>query len=188
MSKNMMIVVSIVIVVLVGYKIYTLEFKETEVFIPEVKQEEQQNTNLNQEETSVVKEESTDVSVATKLNGDTSTNTLATEPILQPQKLGSYEAYDSSKLAYANDGHVILFFNASWCPTCRALDKDIKQNISNIPSGVTILNVNYDNSTDLKKKYGVTYQHTLVEVDSQGNMIKKWQGSRSLNSLIIEIS
>ena len=183
----MMIVVSILVVVLVGYKIYTLEFKESEVFIPEAKQEQQQNTNLNQEETSVVKEESTDVSVATKLNGNISTNTLATEPIAQPKRLGSYEAYDPSKLAYAKDGDVILFFNASWCPTCRALDKDIKQNISSIPSGVTILNVNYDNSTDLKKKYGVTYQHTLVQVDANGNMIAKWTGSRDLDALLPNI-
>ena len=29
---------------------------------------------------------------------------------------------------------------------------------------------------ELKKKYEVTYQHTFVQVDAQGNMIKKWSG------------
>jgi thiol-disulfide isomerase/thioredoxin len=183
MSKNMMIVVSIVIIILVGYKIYTLEFKESEVFIPEVKQEQQQNTNLNQEESELAVE---DTNTATNTNPTVATKIENTTTLVAP-RTGSYEAYDSSKLAYANDGHVILFFRASWCPTCRTLDKDIKANISNIPNGVTILDVNYDNSKDLKAKYGVTYQHTLVEVDSQGNMIKKWQGSRSLNSLLAEI-
>jgi hypothetical protein len=49
-----------------------------------------------------------------------------------------------------------------------------------IKEGVTILDVNYDTATDLKKKYGVTYQHTLVQVDTKGNQIAKWQGSPTL--------
>jgi len=181
MSKNMTIVLSIIIVILVGHKIYTLEFKENEVFIPEVQTE--QNTNLNQEESEFAVE---DTNTAINTNPTVATKIENTATLVAP-RTGSYEAYDSSKLAYAKDGDVVLFFNASWCPTCRALDKDIKQNISSIPSGVTILNVNYDNSTDLKKKYGVTYQHTLVQVDANGNMITKWTGSRDLDALLPKI-
>ena len=97
---------------------------------------------------------------------------------------GSYEKYDPSKLALANDGKVVLFFKASWCPTCRALDADIKANLGAIPAGVTILEVDYDNSTELKKKYGVTMQHTLVQVDAQGNLIMKWSGGNTLTALV----
>ncbi len=97
---------------------------------------------------------------------------------------GSYEAYAPEKFAKAHDGHVVLFFRASWCPTCKALDSDIKGHMSDIPEGVTILDVNYDTETALKQKYGVTYQHTLVEVDSQGNMISKWSGSPTLSELV----
>ncbi len=101
---------------------------------------------------------------------------------------GSYEAYAQEKIAKAADsGDVVLFFRASWCPTCRALDAHIKENLSAIPSGLTILDVDYDNSSALKQKYGVTYQHTLVQVDSDGNLIKKWNGSRTLASLIKEV-
>lgn len=192
MSKNMMIVFSVLIVILVGYRIYSLEFKTEEAVLPEVQNPQtEQNTNINQEETELAVVDTntsttTNKTVATKIE-NTTTSTLAVDPIAQPQKIGSYEAYDSSKLVYAENGDVVLFFRASWCPTCRVLDKDLKANIANIPMGVTILDVDYDNSRDLKAKYGVTYQHTLVQVDSKGNMIKKWQGSRSLNSLIAEI-
>lgn len=98
---------------------------------------------------------------------------------------GSYEAYSADKLAMANEGDVVLFFRASWCPTCRALDADIKTNT--VPAGVTILDVNYDTEIALKQKYGVTTQHTLVQVDAEGNLIQKWQGSPTLASVVAKV-
>jgi thiol-disulfide isomerase/thioredoxin len=87
----------------------------------------------------------------------------------------------------ADKGDVVLFFKASWCPTCKALDGDIKANMGSIPSGVTILEVNYDTETALKQKYAVTYQHTLVQVDSKGAQIAKWSGSPTLTALASKI-
>lgn len=100
---------------------------------------------------------------------------------------GSYEAYAPEKLARAETGDVVLFFHASWCPSCRSLNSDIEANMGSIPEGVSILKVDYDKETELKKKYGVTYQHTLVQVDKDGNLIKKWSGSPKLASLVLEI-
>lgn len=103
-------------------------------------------------------------------------------------KVGSYEAYTPEKVAIASTDHdVVLFFRAGWCPTCRAVDADIKANLGKIPSSLTILDVNYDNSAALKKKYGVTYQHTFVQVDKDGNLIKKWNGSPTLVALVAEV-
>lgn len=102
-------------------------------------------------------------------------------------KAGSYEAYAPEKLALAETGDVVLFFHASWCPSCRGLDTSITGNLGSIPEGVTILKADYDKETDLKKKYGVTYQHTLVQVAADGTMIKKWSGSPSLDSLLAQI-
>ena len=98
---------------------------------------------------------------------------------------GTYEPYAPSKIATANKDHkIVLFFHASWCPTCKALDADIRAHLDSIPSSLTILDVDYDTSAELKKKYGVTMQHTMVEVDAQGNLIKKWIGSPTLAALI----
>ncbi len=100
---------------------------------------------------------------------------------------GSYETYAPEKLAKAHEGDVVLFFRASWCPTCRTLDADIRRNVNAIPAGVTILDVDYDSFKELKAKYGVTYQHTLVQVDANGNLIAKWSGSPTLSSLLSNI-
>ena len=103
-------------------------------------------------------------------------------------KFGSYESYEASKIAMASAGDdVVLFFRASWCPSCRAVDADIKANLKSIPESLTILDVNYDDSTELKKKYGVTSQHTFVQVDTQGNLVKKWSGGSTLASILAEV-
>ena len=100
---------------------------------------------------------------------------------------GSYEVYEPSKLALAEKGDVVLFFKASWCPSCKTVDADIKANRSSIRDGLTILEVDYDNSQALKTKYGVTYQHTFVQVDSKGNLLSKWSGSPTLAALTLNV-
>lgn len=100
---------------------------------------------------------------------------------------GTYETYAPEKLSMAETGKVVLFFRATWCPTCAALDADIRSHLSDIPEGVTILDVNYDTETALKQKYGVTYQHTFVQVSTDGSMITKWSGSEGLTQLLAQI-
>lgn len=100
---------------------------------------------------------------------------------------GTYEAYSPEKMAWAENGKVVLFFRASWCPTCRAVDADIKKNVSSIPKNITILDVNYDTETVLKSKFGVTYQHTFVQVDATGKQIAKWSASPTLAALVTEV-
>ncbi len=100
---------------------------------------------------------------------------------------GAYLPYEASKLAMANSGDVVLFFRASWCPSCRALDADINAHRGDIPAGLTILDVNYDTETALKQKYGVTYQHTLVQVAADGTLIKKWSGGSTLGTVVAQV-
>ncbi len=89
----------------------------------------------------------------------------------------NYMTYDASLVKDAAlNGKAVLFFHASWCPTCQALDKELISNISQLPNNVTIFKVDYDSETELKTKYAVTYQHTLVQVDTEGNSITKWNG------------
>jgi len=99
---------------------------------------------------------------------------------------GSYENYDAEKLQLTNSGDVVLFFSASWCPACREADANFKT--GSIPSNLKILKVDYDTSAELKKKYGVTYQHTFVQVDANGNLIKKWSGSATAAAVAGEVN
>ncbi|MEO5691317.1 MAG: thioredoxin family protein [Candidatus Saccharimonadales bacterium] len=94
---------------------------------------------------------------------------------------GSYTAYDQAKLANAEKGDVVIFFHAGWCPKCRESDKNFTADAT--PDGLTLLKVDYDNSTELKQKYGVTMQHTYVQVDKDGNEIKQWNGSYTYDDL-----
>lgn len=93
---------------------------------------------------------------------------------------GKYITYSESALT---EDINIIFFAASWCPSCRALDQDINSNLEDIPFNVTILKADYDKEQSLKVKYGITLQHTLVQVDKDGNEINKWNGLYNLNTL-----
>lgn len=104
------------------------------------------------------------------LNSQNSTKNNIKHSTASPQA-GNYLDY-TSELASQSSGTTILFFHAPWCPQCRELEKSIKN--SPIPSEVTILKVDYDSNQDLRKKYGVTRQTTLVKIDNQGKEIKKF--------------
>ncbi len=122
------------------------------------------------------------------------------------QSVGSDDVKVESYREYSKDSFEVnagkktrmLFFYADWCPTCRPVDADIKANLDKIPKDVEIIRVNYnDTSTDsdeekLAAKYGITYQHTFVQIDSAGNEVTKWNGGdfdklvmymRSINAL-----
>lgn len=94
-----------------------------------------------------------------------------------------YTSYDTAKLANAEYGKVIIFFHASWCPSCKGLDDDIKSNIDKIPSDTLILKLDYDSNQELRKKYNVRMQHTLVQVDKNGELLKFNPGLYQLNTL-----
>lgn len=78
----------------------------------------------------------------------------------------------------AESAPTVLFFYASWCPSCRAGEKDINMNASNL-EGINIIQVDYDNSKELQKKYGITSQHTFVQIDPTGEALAKWNGGGS---------
>lgn len=89
----------------------------------------------------------------------------------QTTQPGAYVDYSADVVANTK-GTKILFFHASWCPQCQKLEADIKQ--SGVPSGVTIIKIDYDNSQSLRQQYGVTLQTTMVLIDDNGRLIKKF--------------
>ncbi len=89
---------------------------------------------------------------------------------------GQYINYSKSAYKNAVDSKRVLFFAASWCPTCKQAEADFLANKNDIPSGVVILKTDYDKETALKQKYNITYQHTFVQVDKNGNELVKWNG------------
>lgn len=95
----------------------------------------------------------------------------------------SYIDYTDTVIADTS-GTKLLFFHAPWCPQCRDLETDIENN--DVPSGVTIIKVDYDSNQSLRQKYGVTIQTTVVRVDDEGNLVDKFVAydDPTLNSII----
>lgn len=105
-----------------------------------------------------------------------------TQPAESPQAQGKYITYSAEALSTAT-GKRILYFHAPWCPQCQELDASIKK--GPIPDGVTIIRTDFDSNQELRKKYGVTQQTTLVLIDENGNLVKKYNAydSPSLSSI-----
>lgn len=94
-----------------------------------------------------------------------------------------YAAYQGEPAKYAGT-KVVLFFHAPWCPSCRATEEDVLARRDSLPSGLTLVKTDYDSQKDLKKKYGVTTQHTFVLVDPAGEQLKKWNGSLTVDDIV----
>ena len=88
-------------------------------------------------------------------NTDIKTESSGVAPKIEiaSNKLTGYIDYDPKivKEALASGQKVALFFHATWCPTCRAMEKGITSSL--IPSDILIVKVDYDNSDELRKQY-----------------------------------
>lgn len=105
------------------------------------------------------------------------TNNIQINKTLDMEISSQYIEYSETNLVKAQEkGRVVLYFWASWCPTCKVLDKELRERGSELPNDVTILKANYDTEKELKKKYQIVQQHTLVQVDKNGNEVTKWIG------------
>ena len=93
-----------------------------------------------------------------------------------------FATYESNKATY-DQGAVVLFFNATWCPTCQETVKNLTEDAAEIPGGLTVVSVDYDTSDQLKQAYGVTTQHTFVQVDADGSELAKWTGSATAKDI-----
>jgi len=103
-----------------------------------------------------------------------------------------YVEFTKASLDTASSNRRVLFFYASWCSTCRPTDANFKASQSKIPEEVTVIRVNFNDpetdqdEKDLAKKYGITYQHTFVQVDGAGKEVAKWNGGQ-LDELLTNI-
>ncbi len=74
------------------------------------------------------------------------------------------------------DKRVLLFFSASWCPTCSGAKRDLAKNFTQLPNDLLILEIDYDTAKELKIKYNVVIQHTFVQIDKEQNLVTTWNG------------
>ncbi len=165
MSKNkkIFLAIGIVVLVLLGAGTYALTTEDT----PKA-----ESSQTSQTDTAA---QTTPGPTATTQAPDTATSNVA----------GRYQEYSEGAVADSQYATTIVFFYAPWCPECRSFKKAITD--GQIPDGVQVLEADFDSSTDLKKKYGVTLQSTFVRVNTAGELQKKWVGygkDKSLTSVL----
>ncbi len=108
------------------------------------------------------------------------------DDIMMKKESGMYSTYSASAVttSLAAGKSVYLFFHATWCPGCRALDTTISGDITSIPAGSVIYKVDYDTNEALRQQYGVTSQHTVVKLNSDGSSMKKIMGPKNVMDIV----
>ncbi|HUQ84761.1 MAG TPA: thioredoxin family protein [Candidatus Limnocylindrales bacterium] len=108
------------------------------------------------------------------------------DPSVGSEQAGTrYVEYSKADLTNNTDKRRVLYFYASWCPTCRIADPELSANANKFPEDVVVLRVNYNDpdtdqeEKDLARKYAVTYQHTFVQIDGEGNEVTTWNGGQT---------
>lgn len=102
---------------------------------------------------------------------------------MMKKEVSGYTTYNASAVsdALAAGKNVVLFFHAPWCPTCKAADTNFVKETA--PANTVVFKTDYDSNTDLRKKYGITSQHTFVSLNADGSLKKKLSGADSFSEL-----
>lgn len=100
-----------------------------------------------------------------------------------------YQNYSIIKVKQAQQEkkHYALFFHANWCTTCQAIEKQIINNLNLLPINSIIFKVDYDSATQLRRKYQVLTQSTILFFDERGNIMDR-KINPSLDRIINELS
>ena len=82
--------------------------------------------------------------------------------IAQALEIKSYSDADF-KAAQAASKSIVVWFHASWCPTCRRQEQSLSE-LSKDKSfdSILVLQADYDDSEDLQKRLKVTRQSSMV--------------------------
>ena len=165
-KRNVIIALAAVLVIVLA--IYIAR-PEVDILTTEVVEEPATATNhdIDNQDTSAQDDDSSDSHLAADADNDSSHQATDDDEVASAP--GLYIDYSPSVFAQHSDSIRLLSFHASWCGQCLALDEDIKANT--VPTGVVIFKVDYDNSQDLKKQYGVIQQTTVVRVDGSGKRV-----------------
>ena len=171
MNKKALVIVAIVVgLLLVGGGVFAYSNNQNDK-----KEQEKMAMEKKTEDEAMMKKEEATAMEKDKMakEGDA----MAKDDAMSKQ--GSYVTladYDKDPSKYA-DSKKVYFFHASWCPICQGIDKEINADMSKIPAGVTVIKTDFDSSTELRQKYGVTTQYTFVQVDNSGNETAQWSAT-----------
>ncbi|MCP4523521.1 MAG: peptide-methionine (R)-S-oxide reductase MsrB [Candidatus Gracilibacteria bacterium] len=112
----------------------------------------------------------------TKLNSGETKNTIINS---------QYTNYSDEKLQNAKEEFLILFFHATWCPSCTKFEEKVLE--ETIPDNIKIFKVDFDTQHTLRKKYNIITQTSFVLVDNNGNVKKRWIGAKQIQDIVQQL-
>lgn len=77
-----------------------------------------------------------------------------------------------------------LYFKANWCLNCKLLEDELKE--KGFPDGIDIYEVDFDQAKDLREKYSVNNQHTLLLLNNKKEEIWRdvsWDYSKVVQTI-----
>ena len=169
MNKTI-VIAGMVVLVLVGGALFVANQNSQRA---EQAKMEQEKAAMMQKENTAAEEKET---MMKKQEGD---------KMMADKNSSRYVVYSKAAYDGASDKRRVLYFYATWCSSCKQANEDFTANPNKIPEDVVVIRTNYNDpdtdqeEKDLAKKYGITYQHTFVQVDAQGKELTKWNGGQT---------
>lgn len=109
-------------------------------------------------------------------------HTVDTEVKAQTEEFNQYNyvPYSAEKITNATRLNV-LFFNDIDSESIKELKANLQQ--SKIHDWLVMYEIDFNSDSPLKEKYWVTAAHTFVQIDNEGNAIRKWENSKSIEEM-----
>ncbi len=108
------------------------------------------------------------------------------EPEISRVSDGMYIPYSIDSWNSSSDKIRVLFFHASWCSSCRIAERSILENYRDLSDSTVVFKIDYDTNSALKRKYGISRQHTFVIINRNGEVLKKWNGG-NISRIVEEV-
>jgi bifunctional UDP-N-acetylglucosamine pyrophosphorylase/glucosamine-1-phosphate N-acetyltransferase len=94
-----------------------------------------------------------------------------------PSAVGSYVESSSEDVslvlsAIGNGEPALLFFYASWCSYCQGTDDRLRELYAAQSFPLSAYRVDFDTAADLKSRYGILQQDTVVLIDGAGEPVE----------------
>lgn len=186
MQKNLLIGTAVVVVLALGGAGYAFNNSQNEKEASSLAAEKVAMEKKVADDKMAMEKEASEATMEKTDEVMTKSETPAAETVMV--KASAYTTlsdFDKDPTVY-KDNKKVYFFHAPWCPICRGIDEDIASDTAQIPSGTTFIKTDFDSSTSLRQKFGVTTQYSFVQVDNDGNELKQWNAT-SLDKAIAGI-
>ena len=87
----------------------------------------------------------------------------------QGQYVDAFGDMTIASSAIGNGNSSLLFFYASWCGYCQTKDANLKELYRDESLTLSTYKIDFDTASELKARYAVASQDTVVLIDGSGN-------------------